>query len=241
MGSEVIALLLWSGAAASLTSWQISLGTLTAFVFLFRRFFDPITALGEEWQTVQSALSGAERIFQVLDIPSDEAGEETLKQDSEATGIEVRQITFGYFQNQPVLKQVSFSVRSGEHVALVGRTGAGKTSIVHLLGGLYAPWEGKLRLNGIDPRQISEHERQRLIGVVPQVVQLFSGTVLDNLTLEDDSVRLDADRNAARTSGADHVHPLPAAGIRNSDQQRIGGGDAALFRSAAAAIAGTLP
>ncbi len=208
--AAAITLLLWSGAQATFASWQISLGTLTAFVLLFKRFFDPITALGEEWQTVQSALSGAERIFQVLDMPVEEAGMEAKQEAISSAGIEVSQLTFGYFPDQPVLRQVSFTVQPGEHVALVGRTGAGKSSIVHLLGGLYAPWQGELRLAGLDPRRLPENERRRVIGVVPQAVQLFSGTVLDNLTLGDESVPFEAVESAARTAGADaFIRSLP--------------------------------
>jgi len=208
--AAVIALLLWSGAQATFANWQISLGTLTAFVLLFKRFFDPITALGEEWQTVQSALSGAERIFQVLNMPVEETGVEALHRTASPAGIDVSQLTFGYFPDQPVLRQVSFMVQPGEHVALVGRTGAGKSSIVHLLGGLYAPWQGELRVAGLDPRRLPEHERRRVIGVVPQAVQLFSGTVLDNLTLGDENVSLDAVESAARTAGADaFIRSLP--------------------------------
>ena len=201
--AAAISLLLWSGAQSTFAALQISLGTLTAFVLLFKRFFDPITALGEEWQTVQSALSGAERIFQVLDMPLEEVSRPDEATLITASGIMVRQLTFGYFPDQPVLRDVTFSVQPGEHVALVGRTGAGKSSIVHLLGGLYVPWQGELRISGLDPRGLPESERRKVIGVVPQAVQLFSGTVLDNLTLGDKSVPLEAVRAAAYTAGAD--------------------------------------
>jgi ATP-binding cassette subfamily B protein len=214
--AAVITLLLWSGARASFETWHISLGTLTAFILLFKRFFDPITSLGEEWQTVQSALSGAERIFQVLNLPFEETGDAlapgsaNLDENKAPVGIEVSQLTFGYFPNQPVLRQVTFTVQPGEHVAMVGRTGAGKSSIVNLLGGLYTPWQGELRVAGLDPRGLAENQRRRVIGVVPQAVQLFSGTVLDNLTLEDESVPYDAVVNAAITAGADAlIRSLP--------------------------------
>ncbi len=214
--AAAISLLLWNGAGTRLATSQISLGTLTAFVLLFKRFFDPITALGEEWQTVQSALSGAERIFQVLNIPVEAAGEKSAQgqagfiETASPAGIEVNQLTFGYFPGQPVLRQVSFTVQPGEHVALVGRTGAGKSSIVHLLGGLYTPWQGKLRVASLDPRSLPENKRRHIIGVVPQTIQLFSGTVLDNLTLGDENVPMDAVENAAHTAGADgFIRSLP--------------------------------
>src|SRR5215216_7942240 len=180
--AAVIALLLWSGARGTLEGWSVSLGTLTAFVLLFKNFFDPITALGEEWQTVQSALSGAERIFQVLDLPTEKTSQVEHSSRPGESGITVNHLTFGYFPEQPVLRDVSFNVRAGEHVAVVGRTGAGKSSIVHLLGGLYSPWHGEIRVAGVDPRNIPEDERRFAVGVVPQAVQLFSGSVRDNLT-----------------------------------------------------------
>ncbi|MHB1480693.1 MAG: ABC transporter ATP-binding protein [Bellilinea sp.] len=197
-----ISFLLWGGAQKSLFAFPISLGTLTAFVLLFKRFFDPITSLGEEWQTVQSALSGAERIFQVLDLPIEEQPQNTYASNpSQTGGIEISNLTFGYFDNKPVLQKVSFVVAPGEHVALVGRTGAGKSSILNLLGGLYAPLEGSIRVAGMDPRQLKETERRSVIGVVPQAVQLFSGTVLDNLTLGDDQVEFEAVEHAVRIAG----------------------------------------
>jgi len=158
----VIGILLWGGAQVSVSPWPISLGTLTAFVLLFKRFFNPITSVGEEWQTVQSAMSGAERIFQVLDLPADVQPAVTQAQPGHLSGgIEMRNLSFGYVTGLPVLKNVSFSVAPGEHIAIVGRTGAGKSSILNLLGGLYAPWEGQVRVAGVDPAQIPETDRRR--------------------------------------------------------------------------------
>lgn len=201
--AAAISLLLWGGAQIQSTALPISLGTLTAFVLLFKRFFDPITSLGEEWQTVQSALSGAERIFQVLDLPTEETSQIAANNPCNKDGIDIRNLTFGYFDDQPVLQNVSFSVEPGEHVALVGRTGAGKSSILSLLGGLYSPWEGSIQVAGMDPRQVSETIRRTVIGVVPQAVQLFSGTVLDNLTLADQNVSFEDVEHAVRIAGAE--------------------------------------
>jgi ATP-binding cassette subfamily B protein len=199
-----ISLLLWGGARTSLNHLAISLGTLTAFVLLFKRFFDPITSVGEEWQTVQSAFSGAERIFQVLDLSIEEqAPRASSGTPRTASGIDIRNLTFGYTDGQPVLQNVTFSVKPGEHVALVGRTGAGKSSILSLLGGLYTPWEGTIRVAELNPAQIEEADRRKVIGVVPQAVQLFSGSVLENLTLNDPEVSLEAVERAVRIAGAE--------------------------------------
>jgi ATP-binding cassette subfamily B protein len=209
-----MALVLWVGVAAqgTLVSQDISLGTLTAFVLLLQRFFVPIMTLGNEWQTVQSALSGLERIFQVLALPSEtfpSASQRRPESNSNAA-IEMREVSFGYLPGLPVVHCVTLEVRPGEHVALVGRTGAGKSSVLHLLGGLYSPWSGTVRVSGNDPALLSGEERRRQVGVVLQVVQLFRGTVLDNLTLGDGSLSRDAIHCAAAIAGADSfIRALP--------------------------------
>jgi ATP-binding cassette subfamily B multidrug efflux pump len=205
LASLVVCGLLWAGAEGALAGWGVSIGTLTAFVLLFRRFFAPITTLGEEWQTVQGALSGAERVFQVLALPAEEAPADDATPG--ATGepeplIELKDVVFGYLDDRPVLHRVSFVVRAGEHVALVGRTGAGKSSLMHLAGGLYAPWSGAIRVAGADPRALTDESRRERLGVVPQTLQLFSGTVLDNLTMGDPRATRAAAESAARATGA---------------------------------------
>jgi ATP-binding cassette subfamily B protein len=200
LAGVVTALLLWAGTRSDLANWGISVGTLTAFILLFQRFFKPITDLGDQWQTVQAALSGAERIFQVLALAKDNTPPAQLPATA-AAPIEVRDVVFGYVEGRPVLHGVRLEVRRGEQVALVGRTGAGKTSLLHLLGALYAPWQGSVRVLGIDPRSIPEDERRRLIGVVPQALNLFSGSILDNLTLNDRTVPFERVVTAARIAG----------------------------------------
>lgn len=220
-----IALLLWGGAQASLNHWSISLGTLTAFVLLFKRFFDPITSVGEEWQTVQSAFSGAERIFQVLDLGTEEQtpGANGISPQT-AEGIDIRNLTFGYSDGQPVLQNVTFSVAPGEHVALVGRTGAGKSSILSLLGGLYTPWEGTIQITGLNPSEIQEADRRRVLGIVPQAIQLFSGSVLENLTLNDPEVSFEAVERAVRIAGADALIQSFPNGYETPISNGSGGG-----------------
>jgi ATP-binding cassette subfamily B protein len=219
------ALVLWVGVTGQglLASLDISLGTLTAFVLLLQRFFVPIMSLGNEWQTVQAALAGLERIFQVLALPSAAPAPGNLRQPhyrkgyalrrrsrASNTAIEMRQVVFGYLPNRPVLHDVSLTAQPGEHIVLVGRTGAGKSSVLHLLGGLYTPWSGTLRVSGVDPTWLTDAQRRRAMGVVLQVVQLFRGTVFDNLTLGDGSVSRDAVQHAAAIAGADaFIQALP--------------------------------
>jgi ATP-binding cassette, subfamily B, multidrug efflux pump len=214
LSALAMALVLWVGVAGQgmLASLDISLGTLTAFVLLFQRFFVPIMTLGNEWQTVQAALSGLERVFQVLALPSEEPAPRGPHQPQYGgnAAIEMREVFFGYLPNRPVLRGVSLAAQPGEHIVLVGRTGAGKSSVLHLLGGLYTPWSGTVRVSGADPRLLTDGQRRRSMGVVLQVVQLFRGTVLENLTLGDASVSREAVQRAAAVAGADpFIRALP--------------------------------
>jgi len=212
LAALMVALLLWTGIARPFAAWQISLGTLTAFVLLFRRFFAPITALGDEWQTVQGALAGLERIFQVLALPAEPAAprrDAAPARPAEAA-LGLADVSFGYFADRPVLQRVSLDVRTGEHVAVVGRTGAGKSSLLHLIGGLYHPWSGEIRIAGMAPASIAEDARRRVVGIVTQTDHLFSGTLLDNLTLGDTKVTRAAVEQAASISGtAGFIRALP--------------------------------
>jgi ATP-binding cassette subfamily B multidrug efflux pump len=215
LGAMVSAALLWVGARSTTETTGITVGTLTAFVLLFARFFTPLIALGDEWQKVQAALAGAERVFAVLALRADTtppaaAAHVVCRTGSTAAPVvEMRDVRFGYHRDRPVLHGVSLTVRAGEHVAIVGRTGAGKSSILNLLAGLYAPWSGTVGLGGRDPRTITDDERRHLAGMVPQTVQLFTGTVTENLTLADPGSAERA-RRAAIITGADaFIRTLP--------------------------------
>jgi len=204
------AALLWGYARDLFAASSITIGTLAAFVLLFQRFFKPLIALGDEWQSVQGAITGAERIFEVLGVPEEDAGPVHPSRATADVGVRLSGVSFGYVPGAPVLRDLSLQVDPGEHVALVGRTGAGKTSTLHLAAGLYAPWSGSVRAGGIDPRALPVEERRRTIGVVPQMVQLFAGTVRDNLTLGDASVPPEAIERACALAGAsDFIRSLP--------------------------------
>ena len=207
------AVILYAGASGAVGGVGISVGTIVAFVLLFQRFFKPIIALGDDWQTVQSALAGLERIRQVLAEPAEEPPTASPSSGAPEGGpaIGIKDLVFGYFPDQPVLKSVSLKVHAGEHVAVVGRTGSGKSSLLSLVGGLYQPWSGAITVNGHDPRALPEGERRHALGIVPQTVHLFSGSVLDDLTMGDTGISGDAVRRAAGITGADKfISALPS-------------------------------
>lgn len=201
LSAIVIAVLIWVGAGHTLSRSGVNLGTLTAFILLFQNFFAPIVALGDEWQTVQAAIAGAERAFEVLDLAPETAPPEPGGVPDPAEGIEVSGVSFAYLERLPVLVDVSLRVGPGEHVALVGRTGAGKSTLVSLVGGLHAPDAGHVKVAGVDPRGLREEERRRLLGVVPQALQLFGGTLRENLTLFDAEVSDERVMRAVELSG----------------------------------------
>ncbi|MHB1594731.1 MAG: ABC transporter ATP-binding protein [Streptosporangiaceae bacterium] len=227
LSALAIAVLLWVGAGGVFRSAGVSLGTLVAFVLLFQGFFAPIVALGDQWNAVQAALAGAERVFEVLSLPPEilpdaepgpvpgsgpvpGPGTAAGAGSGQPGGIIVRRVRFGYNGASPVLHDVSLIVRPGEHVAIVGRTGAGKSTLLALLAGLYQPSAGQIEVDGRRPGSIPESERRRVVGVVPQQVQLFAGTLRDNLTLGDAAVGDAAVGRAIALAGlADLVAGLP--------------------------------
>ena len=208
LSGSAIAVLLWVGTGGLFRSAGVNLGTLVAFVLLFQGFFAPIVALGDQWNAVQAALAGAERVFEVLNLPPETAPQGGGGAAERGDAIVVTGVTFSYDKGNPVLQEVSLAVRPGEQVAVVGRTGAGKSTLLALLAGLYEPSAGEIRLAGRHPRDIGEHERRRIVGVVPQHVQLFSGTLQDNLTLGDASISGDAISRVISLAG---LEPLVTA------------------------------
>lgn len=219
--SALVAGFLLLSVSPLLERLNLTVGTLTAFIMLFDQFFDPLLSLGRDWQVVQGALAGLERVFEILslsthaEVSASAAKDRAAFRDGEEASpadalVQVDGVTFGYFEDTAVLSDVSLTVAPGQHVAIVGRTGAGKSSLFQLLGGLYDSWEGNVRVRGLDPAAVPPEARRRIIGAVPQVVWLFGGTVLDNLTLGDDDLGREAVEGAARITGAEaFIEALP--------------------------------
>jgi ATP-binding cassette subfamily B protein len=188
LSAVAIGALLWVGAGGLLRSAGVDLGTLIAFVLLFQGFFAPIVALGDQWNAVQAAIAGAERVFEVLDVPVEPSTPESPHDAAVEEGLVISDVSFGYGGGTSVLRRVNIAVRPGEQVAVVGRTGAGKSTLLALVGGLYDPDAGEIFVAGRHPRSHREGDRRRVLGVVPQNVQLFSGSLRYNLTLGDDAI-----------------------------------------------------
>jgi len=189
----------------------VSIGTIAAFISYSRRFAEPLRQLGNLYNQVQAALAGAERIFELLDTRPDQTDAPRALELSRVAGeVEFDHVTFSYVPGVPVLQDISLHARPGERIALVGPTGAGKTTLINLLSRFYDIDAGTIRIDGADIRSVSRDSLRRQLGVVLQQSFLFSESVLENIRYG----RLDAGDEevfaAARLAHADgFIRRLP--------------------------------
>ena len=207
-----MALLLYYGGLRAL-SGTITIGVLAAFIQLTRRFFQPLQDLSEKFNLLQSAMASSERVFALLDqaVTVHEPAQPVALPTPVRGEVRFENVWFRYSPDGPwVLRDVSFTASPGQTIALVGHTGAGKTTIVNLLLRFYDPDRGRLLIDGVDIRQLSTSDLRSLIGFVQQDLFLFAGDILHNLTL-DAPVSPEAAHRAARRVGADRfIERLPA-------------------------------
>lgn len=203
----IVMLLSASGNADVLAMFGMSVGTSVAIINYISRIFSPIESLGMEIQTIQSAMAGVKRIDAFLNQP-----ERAIPQERKNTArgdVVLSHVTFGYGE-KPVLSDFSMSVKEGEQVTLVGRTGAGKSTVFRLLLGLYQPEKGDITIGGVNVSAIPDHERRACIGCVEQHFSRVPGTVLDQITLSDPTITEEMAQNAAKLAGMDNaIRALP--------------------------------
>ena len=200
----IVMLMSASGNAQVLTLFSMSVGTSVAIINYISRIFTPIETLGMEIQTIQSAMAGVKRIDAFLAQPEREIPAEDVSKKGPRGDVALTHVTFGY-DDRKVLSDLSFTVKSGEQVTLVGRTGAGKSTVFKLLLGLYKPEKGAVTIGGVDVSQISDGARRSCIGCVEQHFARVPGTVLDQITLGDPSISRNMAQNAAQLAGLDPV------------------------------------
>ena len=210
VSSITLAVIVWYGGGEILAG-ALAFGTLVAFIEYMQRFFVPIRDFSTKYAVMQSAMSSSERIFELLDQPVTVASPARPVMPPVVRGrIEFDQVWFAYNGEDWVLRDLSFVVEPGERVAIVGHTGAGKTTVIKLLNRTYDVHRGRVLVDGVDVRDWDLAALRRHIGVVLQDVFLFSGTIATNLTLERDDVAVDAAIAAARTVHADpFIRRLP--------------------------------
>lgn len=204
LGTLAVIVILYEGGLIHLRG-AVTIGTLTAFLQYSQRFFRPIQDLSDKYNTLQSAMASSERIFKLLDTPvtiQNPAQPKSLSQPARGR-VEFRDVSFAYDGKHRVLEHVSFTIEPGEKVAVVGHTGAGKTTLTSLLLRFYEVTEGQILFDGVDIRDLRLHDLRRNFGMVLQDPFLFSGTIGSNIRLGTDSI---ADSQLRAATG--HVNIL---------------------------------
>jgi ATP-binding cassette subfamily B protein len=203
-----VALIVWYGGGQVIRG-TLSIGALIAFFTYSQRFYEPISDLSEKYNILQAAMAASERIFKLLDtkVQIEDRG---ARAAGEIHSIEFRNVWFAYNEPEWVLKNVSFRVERGERVAVVGHTGAGKTTVTALLLRFYEPQRGEILIDGVDIREYSLESLRALFAIVQQDFFLFTGTVEQNISLGDPDISAEAVRNAAVRVQADRfISRLP--------------------------------
>ena len=222
VASTALGLVIWFGGLQAMAG-TLTIGVLIAFIQFSRQFFEPIRNLSDQYNTLQSAMAGAERIFGLLDEDAALVEKKTpLVLDRVQGRIEFRNVWFSYRQEEGdgerepdwILRDVSFVVEPGQQVAIVGATGAGKTTIINALLRFYDIRQGGIFIDGIDIRDLRLAELRRRVGLVLQDVFLFSGSIAHNLTLEGSGNYRGGHAARRRACGRRRVHPQTAQRVR---------------------------
>lgn len=205
-----LALVLWVGGQGVLAEWA-SLGMLIAFVEYTRRAYEPIAQLSEQFAQIQSALSAGERLARLLDLqPSVQEPSQAQALREANPNLVFEDVRFAYEDGIPVLDGITLTVKAGQRVAIVGASGAGKTSLVKLMARFYDVSQGRILLGGVDLRQLSFADLRRAVAVVPQNPYIFNGTIADNLRLFNPHISDEQVRQALITACAyEFVMQLP--------------------------------
>lgn len=220
---------------------QISLGDIQAFIQYVSSFNRPITEVASSVSTVQALLAASERIFEFLNEKEEEPDREDAYELSEIKGaVEFNNVEFSYDKKNPIIKNFTAKINPGEQVAIVGPTGAGKTTIINLLMRFYDPDSGTITIDGVSTKDMRRSDVRKLFGMVLQDTWLFSGTIADNLKYGNQSATLEDIRAAAKVSDIDHVVESLARGYETviaEDSDNISAGEKQLLTIARAMVA----
>lgn len=201
---SVLAMVIIIGTGSlSVLGNTLSLGTLFVFITYISSFFEPIQELAEQFGTLQSSLASADKIFSILDVEPEIVSPVRPIDVSIKGRIEFRHVWFAYEKDDYILKDVSFVIEPGEKAAFVGATGAGKTSILNLIGRYFDIQKGEILIDGVDIRSIDTDVLRRAIGQVQQDVFIFTGDIKSNITLNNDAISIEEVKRAAEVVNAD--------------------------------------
>ncbi len=222
-----IGLVIWYGGGRFVQS-EIQLGVLVAFLQYLQKFFEPIRDLAEKFNIIQTAMASSERVFELLDTPEEiQNPHEPVSPANRLRGeVEFKNVWFAYKGDDFVLKDISFSVREGESLAIVGATGSGKSTIVNALCRFYDIRKGEIRVDGMSIQNMDKYELRRQIALVQQDVFLFSGNILENIRLGSPDLGQDEAESIAQTVNSHHfINNLP---LKYGHDVREGGSNLSL-------------
>ena len=196
-----IGMIIWYGGEAIISGEEVTLGELVAFILYIHMMFRPIRQLADRFNVLQMGIVGSERVFKVLDTKDFITDEGSVEKENIVGEIEYKNVKFAYKKEDWVLNGLSFKIEKGKNLALVGRTGAGKTSIINILNRFYEIQKGEIFIDGVEIRDFKLSNLRKHIAVVQQEVHLFSSSIMENIILFDENIKEQSVINAAKEIG----------------------------------------
>jgi len=210
LSSLTLGVIVWYGGINIITDKAASIGELTAFIMMIPMMFRPLNQIANKFNTLLMGMVAAERVFKVIDTESHIIDKGEILVNTFKGDVSFKNVNFSYVPNTQVLNQISFDIKKGSTVAIVGSTGAGKTSIINLLNRFYEIDSGEISIDGINIKDYKLSNLRKNIGIVLQDVFLFSDTIFNNITLKDESISLNEVKLAAKQIGVhDFIMSLP--------------------------------
>lgn len=205
-----LGLMVWWGTRGVIIGGEVTLGALVAFPIYLSMLFRPIRTIADKFNTLQMGLVAAERVFTLIDRDDRIENSGTVKAEKLQGDIVFEKVSFAYNARDYVLRDVSFQIKAGETLAIVGNTGSGKSTIINLLNRFYDIQKGEIRIDGLDIKEYEIHQYRSRLAMVLQDVFLFSGTVLENITLRDSTITREEVIEASKMIGAHQfIEKLP--------------------------------
>ncbi len=210
LSSLTLGVIVWYGGINIITEKTASIGELTAFIMMIPMMFRPLNQIANKFNTLLMGMVAAERVFKVIDTESNIIDKGEILVNTFKGDVSFKNVNFSYVPNTQVLNQISFDIKKGSTVAIVGSTGAGKTSVINLLNRFYEIDSGEISIDGINIKDYKLSNLRKNIGIVLQDVFLFSDTIFNNITLKDESISLNEVKLAAKQIGVhDFIMSLP--------------------------------
>ena len=210
LSSLTLGVIVWYGGVSVITDNTASIGELTAFIMMIPMMFRPLNQIANKFNTLLMGMVAAERVFKVIDTKSSIIDDGEILVNTFKGDVCFRNVNFSYIPNTQVLNEISFNIKKGSTVALVGSTGAGKTSVINLLNRFYDIDSGEISIDGINIMDYKLSSLRKNIGIVLQDVFLFSDTIFNNITLKDDNISINEVKLAAKQIGVhDFIMSLP--------------------------------